>query len=123
MTSIEWLIEKVLDNGIGLHKEWREQAKEMHKQEIIDAYGEGFGWNYGNKKYNGKEYYQETFVSKRSNDHISDISKMVELPQQEITDGEIQSTAETFWTEPSESDMKRGWKLGAKWYREQLKTK
>jgi hypothetical protein len=45
------------------------------------------------------------------------------LPQQEITDGEIQSTAETFWTEPDESDIKRGWKLGAKWMRGQLKTK
>ena len=48
--------------------------------------------------------------------------RLAELPK-EISDGEIQSTAETFWTEPSESDMKRGWKLGAKWYREQLKQR
>jgi hypothetical protein len=73
MTSIEWLVKELYTemnmSGDGrVLDEILEQAKEMHKQEIIDAYGEGFGWNYGNKKYNGKEYYQETFVSKGSDD-------------------------------------------------------
>jgi len=98
-TSIEWLIEKVLDNGIGLSKEWREQAKEMHKQEIIDAqsYAVSNADMTNNKGYfDCEQYYQETFVSKKkikfteeewaelnneskgSDDHISDISKMVE---------------------------------------------
>lgn len=48
-----------------------EQAKEMHKQEIITAFEL---WRSGS----GEQYYQETFVSKGSDDHISDISKMVE---------------------------------------------
>lgn len=37
-TAVEWLIEKQLDAGIGLCKEWREQAKEMEKQQIISAH-------------------------------------------------------------------------------------
>jgi len=61
MNSIEWLIEKLMDNGYGVPKEWREQAKLLHKQEIIDAYDKG----YLNIKLGdddaGKEYYQETF--------------------------------------------------------------
>jgi len=71
MTSIEWLIEKVLDNGIGLPKEWREQAKEMHKQEIIKSYRDGRSDQQSerpSKFYNrmSEQYYQETFVSKGS---------------------------------------------------------
>jgi hypothetical protein len=36
-TAVEWLIEKQIDAGIGLPKEWREQAKHMEKEQIIDA--------------------------------------------------------------------------------------
>jgi len=61
MNSIEWLIEKLMDNGYGVPKEWREQAKHLHKQEIVDAYDKG----YLNIKLGdddaGKEYYKETF--------------------------------------------------------------
>ena len=34
MTSIEWLINQLMDSGYGIPKEWREKAKEMHKQEV-----------------------------------------------------------------------------------------
>ena len=124
MTSIEWLIEQIESFGIDTKfiNNGIEQAKEMHKQEIKKSYEDGKNLIQYKDEW-GEKYYQETFVSKGSDDHISDVSKMVEVPKQEITDGEIQSTAETFWTEPSESDMKRGWKLGAKWYREQLKSR
>jgi hypothetical protein len=40
-TAVEWLIEKQLDAGIGLPKEWREQAKLMEKEQIKDAYWNG----------------------------------------------------------------------------------
>ena len=40
-TAVEWLIEKQLDSGIGLPKEWREQAKLMEKEQIKDAYWNG----------------------------------------------------------------------------------
>ena len=46
MTSIEWLINQLMDSGYGIPKEWREKAKEMHKQEVIDAWngGEDRNW-------------------------------------------------------------------------------
>jgi hypothetical protein len=67
MTSIEWLAKELESHGDPQYceLEWKtldlllEQAKEMHKQEIIDA------WNdvYGNIK-DAEQYYQETFVNK-----------------------------------------------------------
>ena len=67
MTSIEWLI-KALENP---HKNinWedtKQQAKEMHKQEIEDAFQDG-KWDWSEHINNGTEskdlaqYYQETF--------------------------------------------------------------
>jgi len=72
MTSIEWL-ENKLNNvkptefcSIETIKEWVQQSKEMHKQEIIDA------WEMGRFNIDevglGEEYYQETFVSKGSDE-------------------------------------------------------
>ena len=78
MTSIEWLWEQI--DGIIPYQDIKtsqlfngvlDQAKEMHKQEIIDA------WNGGDYAYfysketgrdfaDGNDYYQETFVSKGS---------------------------------------------------------
>ena len=53
MTSIEWLIEQF---NLQAYTPHIEQAKEMHKKEIIDA------WNdvYGNIK-DAEQYYQQTF--------------------------------------------------------------
>jgi hypothetical protein len=68
MTSIEWLIDKLGISEI-THKKLFEQAKEMHKQEIIDAYTEG-RFNYEDfdrglvKLKQPKEYYQKTFNNK-----------------------------------------------------------
>jgi len=66
MTSIEWLWEQI--DGIIPYQDIKtsqlfngvlEQAKEMHKQEIIDA------WEMGRFNIDevglGEEYYQETF--------------------------------------------------------------
>ena len=65
MNSIEWLISKL---GISetTHKKLFEQAKEMHKQEIIDAYDEGQEYEYqyhinNAPKFDSETYYQETF--------------------------------------------------------------
>ena len=59
MTSIEWLIDQLpLIQQEGLRDVW-EQAKEMHKQEIIDT------WEMGRFNIDdvglGEEYYNETF--------------------------------------------------------------
>jgi hypothetical protein len=75
-TSIEWLQQKY-DNcpESFLTDEDFEKAKEMHKQEIIDAHNSGFeksseGWNgeYGlmdmnniSEEIGSEQYYQETF--------------------------------------------------------------
>jgi hypothetical protein len=77
MTSIEWLIEQFKDYDflLSLHQFDIEQAKEMHKQEIIDAYYEGKsnGMDISHplsltKEISFEEYYQETFVSKGSDE-------------------------------------------------------
>jgi hypothetical protein len=70
MTSIEWLIESIksLDKSLlnkiisieeyNINLKWViQQAKEMHKQEIIDAYDKN---KMGRVNY-GEQYYQETF--------------------------------------------------------------
>jgi len=65
--------------------------------------------------------------SKGSDDHISDISKMVEVPQQEISDEEIEKAKENAWSdyEYQEGNLysttfSDGWEMAIKWYREQL---
>ena len=61
MTSIEWLSEMVSKMGY-VSADIVEQAKEMHKQEIIDAYHtnpQEAKW-----KNIGVNYYNETFGSK-----------------------------------------------------------
>jgi hypothetical protein len=65
-----------------------EQAKEMHKQEIIDA------WENGQDSFssrNAEQYYQETFVSKGSGE--------VELPQQETlyTEEQVREAIRMAW--------------------------
>jgi len=67
-TSIEWLKEKYISQNCSLTIIDFDKAKEMHKVEIIDAYEKG----YLNLKLGdddaGKEYYQETFGSKGSDE-------------------------------------------------------
>jgi hypothetical protein len=61
-TAVEWLYQRILAKDI---KAVFEQAKEMHKQEIIDAY-----WSsYKEGQYSGDktadEYYNETYKSEQ----------------------------------------------------------
>jgi hypothetical protein len=88
MTSIEWLVKELFleDTIYRYNLKVIEQAKEMHKQEIIDAvnsenrrctnisnqsikmlgFMESDLFRYDEKM--GKDYYQETFVSKGSDE-------------------------------------------------------
>jgi hypothetical protein len=73
-TSIEWFIEHLLGNGLlrltkddhNLYSELRDKAKEMHKQEIDDAFQDG-KWDWSEHINNGTEskdlaqYYQEKY--------------------------------------------------------------
>lgn len=63
-TAVEWLIDKIGDMYLHsvYHKEF-EQAKEMEKEQIINAHDLGYT---DCKSYNirsGEEYYNETFKS------------------------------------------------------------
>ena len=110
MTSIEWLYK--LSKERELDKFDFEQAKEMHKQEIIDA------WEMGRFNIDdvglGEEYYQETFVSKGSDE--------VELPQ-EISDEDIEKAARDYDNIVIYGPPLVHFEQGAFWYREQLKNK
>jgi hypothetical protein len=60
-TAVEWLVDKVEDHFCLLPVDLIEQAIEMEKQQIIDAY------NYGQQippfEY-AEKYYEETYVNK-----------------------------------------------------------
>jgi len=62
MTSIEWLIKKIESFGISTDflNETVRQAKEMHKQEIIDCYNTSFIMR-GNPFSTADKYYEDTF--------------------------------------------------------------
>jgi hypothetical protein len=137
-TSIEWLFNKLWE--ISKDKfTWHsvlEQAKEMHKQEIMDAYLQCGKDNFDHIKVinrSAEEYYQETFVSNKKIkfneeewnklNNESKGSDEVELPQQEISDEEIYEGIIKHCSIPhdrlcAEINAMIG---GAKWYREQLK--
>ena len=65
-TAVEWIIEQI--NNVKPHqfcsletiKEWCDQAKEMEKQQVIDAYD--VQWEYEVK--NGEDYYNKKFKKK-----------------------------------------------------------
>ena len=67
MTAVEWLIDELTDNGIeylDLAYEIFEQAKEMEKQQIIEAYRDGRTDQQtkdGFYNRNSETYYNETF--------------------------------------------------------------
>ena len=63
-TAVEWLVEQMTQGDfIALPKrEWIEQAKEMEKEQIIDAYNTSFILR--DKPYStADKYYNETFKS------------------------------------------------------------
>jgi len=71
-TSIEWFIEHLLGNGLlrltkedhNLYSKLRDEAKEIHKQEIVVARQDGFNrcFRKGDRKeVSNEQYYQDTF--------------------------------------------------------------
>jgi len=42
INAIQWLIDKLMDAGIGIPREWREQAQNMHKEKMIEFAQEVF---------------------------------------------------------------------------------
>ena len=64
MTAVEWLVQRLAENGI-LHSSDIAEANELFKQQIIDAHIEGFYSPPFGKSRNGEaeKYYNETFKS------------------------------------------------------------
>jgi hypothetical protein len=79
-TAVEWLVEQIYYTDVKITRKLLEQAKEMEKEQILDARLDGFkisaeGWN-GEYPFEGvtdyyimldiknDEYYKETFKSK-----------------------------------------------------------
>lgn len=58
-SSVDWLVSKLPQRMLNYLQEEIEQAKEKHKEEIIDAYDRG-EWNDGMNG-NAEQYYNETF--------------------------------------------------------------
>ena len=144
MTSIEWLIEEMLNKGFFKesvtltnidHLQYK--AEEMHKAELgktwdaaLDA-GQSRAWNVMRAYTDFDDWYQETFVSKGSD--AKDVvlgyktsldAQMLDsqLPQKEISDEEIEKAIDAYFPK-TDINARWGWKLGCEWYREQLKTK
>lgn len=63
MTAVEWLTNHILNSDFGTDEEWQnvfEQAKEMEKQQIIEAFKNG-DCNGTFETINAEQYYNETF--------------------------------------------------------------
>ncbi len=123
-TAIEWLYDKWSNCKEWKWEEieqWFEQAKEMEKQQIKDAWNNGA---YCGDMINieiSEDYYNETYGSKGS-----DETKLQQLTssQTEISDEEIEDRAAEWMEE--DWDVKTYYEAfidGASWYKEQLKSR
>ena len=113
MTAVEYLIEQLPIRVLNSLQKEIEQAKEMEKQQIIDAFSEGSDdgfYGFGDDR--SEQYYNETYGSKGSDATSS---------QTEISDEEILKQGNYFFPKIEDVFRKDTWEMGAKWYREQLK--
>jgi hypothetical protein len=65
-TAVDWLIEKLAQNGV-LHSSDIHKAKEMEKQQIIHAYGQGVADEVGeilDATKDAEQYYNQKYNSK-----------------------------------------------------------
>ena len=79
MTAVEWLIDYIKNLEKYPYKtiqELEQQAKEMEKQQIIDAYNKSFELR--DKPYStADKYYTSIYGSKGSDEHIVDTNEMI----------------------------------------------
>jgi hypothetical protein len=60
-TAVEWLIEEIHKNIEWIPIPMQEQAKEMEKEQIIDAFKEGNLYHGWALKHEPEKYYNETY--------------------------------------------------------------
>jgi hypothetical protein len=59
-TAIEWLVERLADNGI-IHSSDISKAKELEKQQIMKAVFDSMGTNIDPNLGRAEQYYNETY--------------------------------------------------------------
>jgi hypothetical protein len=124
-TAVEWLFDKLWDTPKDKFTWYAilEQAKEMEKQQIIDVFG--VGCHLESKRLIGyhdvaEQHYNETYGSKGSDnspkvenkDSFGEISSQTEISDEEIEEYAKQNAFQYY-----------EFITGAKWYREQLKSR
>jgi len=129
-TAVKLIIDKFNLLSDSDFKSWmlnhHDELIQMEREQIKEAYIAGDQGYYilEEIKEFAKDYYVETYGghlvdTNEMIDHIGDANKMVELPQQEISDEEIDKAFKD--TSERLLEYKEGLIDGAKWYREQLK--
>ena len=62
-TAVQWLVEQINQHHGYIGKAMIDQAKQMEKQQIVDAYDDG-NYAYGMGIKEPEQYYNETFKNK-----------------------------------------------------------
>jgi hypothetical protein len=57
-TAVEWLVAELRKYGSPVPRQYEEQAKEMEKQQIIDAWDSAY---FGDNNHDGEQYYNENY--------------------------------------------------------------
>jgi hypothetical protein len=74
-TAVEWLYDRFLYAGYAVNSEWKEQAKEMEKEQIIDANIAGMEFipvDPNRYQEDAEQYYNETFNTKDKDELYDD---------------------------------------------------
>jgi hypothetical protein len=109
MTAVEFLKKEYIKRGDTLPSGVFQEALEMEKQQIETAYSEGETFPQG--YLHSKDYYKKNYGNYTPPKEVNEVSFG------EISDERIVKYSEKFWIGQSY------FIYGAKWYREQLKSK
>jgi len=60
-TAVDWLYERFLFAGYAAPSEWKEQAKQMEKEQIMKAVYDSMGTNFDPNMGRAELYYNETY--------------------------------------------------------------
>jgi hypothetical protein len=133
-TAVTWLLQELEKVNYHPTEAMIIYAKKLEKQQIIDAFYQCGRDNFEHIKVinrSATEYYNETYGSKGSDEHIVDTNEMISS-QTEISDemSKIEKALYHAWSdyEYQEGNLysttfRDGWLMAIKWYREQLKKK
>jgi hypothetical protein len=63
-TAVDWLYQRFLFAGYATPPEWRKQAKEMEKEQVINDYEAGLDNGTTEQDITGEQYYKEVYNTK-----------------------------------------------------------